>query len=65
MYNDNFGVVVGAVTGYEESTGLLVTPLIAATFKYKLTETTTINILAMPKFGKLAGVAHLALSYKF
>lgn len=65
MYNDYVGVVVGLVSGYQESTGLLITPMVAATAKIPLTETTTANFLVMPKVGKLAGVVHLAISYKF
>ena len=65
MYNDYVGVVVGLVSGYQESTGLLITPMVAATAKIPLTKTTTANFLVMPKVGKLAGVVHLAISYKF
>lgn len=65
MYNKYVGVVVGLVSGYEGSTGLMITPMAAATVKVPLTEKITANFLAMPKFGKLAGVVHLAVSYKF
>lgn len=65
MYNQYVGVVAGAVSGYQESTGLLITPMVAATVKIPLTKTMTANFLVMPKVGKLAGVAHLAISYKF
>lgn len=53
------------MSGYQESTGLLITPMVAATAKIPLTKTTTANFLVMPKVGKLAGVVHLAISYKF
>lgn len=65
MYNDYAGVVVGAVTGYKPATGLLITPMIAGIVKIPLTKEITANILLMPKVGNLAGVAHLAISYKF
>jgi hypothetical protein len=65
MYNDYVGLVAGAVSGYKESTGLVITPMVAATVKIPLTKTMTANFLVMPKVGKLAGVAHLAISYKF
>jgi len=65
MYNDYVGIVAGAVTGYKSSTGMLITPMVAGTVKIPLTKEITANILLMPKVGKLAGVAHLALSYKF
>lgn len=65
MYNEYIGVVAGAVSGYKESTGLTITPMVAATAKIPLTKTMTANFLVIPKVGKLAGVAHLAISYKF
>lgn len=65
MYNEYLGIIVGFVSGYETATGKLITPMVASTLKIPVNDTVTLNLVAMPKFKELAGVIHLAVSYKF
>ena len=65
MLTKHFGFLVGGVTGYEKEMGHKFSPMGAFEYKMPLDKTYTANVLFIPPFGKMSGVAHLLISKKF
>lgn len=65
MFTKNFGMFLGVATGYSYVTGNKINGIGGFEYKYALTERQTLNLLFLPPVVKnMAGVAHIALSYK-
>lgn len=65
MLNSHFGAFAAVATGYDNVSGYPLALIGGLIVRLPLTERTSLELMGSPKLGKVDGVLHAAIAYKF